>query len=397
MLKRIIIVLSFGFAALSGGLCFAQANNANPAPNPIEFYNLYNNAINSENFDAAAGYAIQAWRAAEQKWGNTNPQTGALAYNAAWSQGLIGKPQDGLAPARAAVEIAPIAGDFYVLEEAKFLLAYYSFKSMDIEHQRRKVDDLVTTISPIEDRWQDTIVIDALTDAAIASLSKSTAEKSIDLSTRAITQIQRLYPQEKTRSINALLVRMQANLLAHESKNAISDIVDARLKYGRPNGANDNVWNLLNVWEMAARAVAYSSAAKARVPIGSIIPTGEIEDFSEYRTLTPEQLAQISAVNEMPNVCNGLVVNRLINIGDEIRYPSSESFSGVVGAAIIGVDISNNGSVRDAHIVSAIPSNVFAEAAIRAIRTWKYAVPANISENCLENYKVRITYVFEQE
>ena len=53
-------------------------------------------------------------------------------------------------------------------------------------------------------------------------------------------------------------------------------------------------------------------------------------------------------------------------------YPADARAAGVQGNVVVRYDVSANGAVRNAQIESAQPPGVFDEAALAAVRSWKY-------------------------
>jgi TonB family protein len=58
-------------------------------------------------------------------------------------------------------------------------------------------------------------------------------------------------------------------------------------------------------------------------------------------------------------------------------YPQNALVRGVEGQVVVEFGLAPDGSVRDLRVVSAEPSNVFDQAAIKAMRDWKYALPTD--------------------
>jgi bla regulator protein BlaR1 len=56
-------------------------------------------------------------------------------------------------------------------------------------------------------------------------------------------------------------------------------------------------------------------------------------------------------------------------------YPHAALLQGIEGQVVIEFGLSADGDVLEPRVVSAQPAGVFDQAAVNAIRTWRYAVP----------------------
>jgi TonB family protein len=58
-------------------------------------------------------------------------------------------------------------------------------------------------------------------------------------------------------------------------------------------------------------------------------------------------------------------------------YPQNALARGVEGQVVVEFGLAIDGSVRDLHVINAQPADVFDQAAIQAMRSWKYASPSD--------------------
>jgi TonB family protein len=58
-------------------------------------------------------------------------------------------------------------------------------------------------------------------------------------------------------------------------------------------------------------------------------------------------------------------------------YPQNALARGIEGQVVVEYSLSIDGSVRDLHVINAQPADVFDQAAIQAMRSWKYASPSD--------------------
>lgn len=61
-------------------------------------------------------------------------------------------------------------------------------------------------------------------------------------------------------------------------------------------------------------------------------------------------------------------------------YPSAAREQGIEGQVTVRYAVGVNGSVRDAVVIEAQPPGVFEEAALEAVRSWRYAAPIHNGE-----------------
>jgi len=58
--------------------------------------------------------------------------------------------------------------------------------------------------------------------------------------------------------------------------------------------------------------------------------------------------------------------------GDALTYPEAARDQGIQGAVVVRYDVSAEGRVANAQVVSAEPAGVFEEAALKAVRGWRF-------------------------
>ncbi len=61
--------------------------------------------------------------------------------------------------------------------------------------------------------------------------------------------------------------------------------------------------------------------------------------------------------------------------GDGPSYPEQASRDGVEGYVVVGYDVTSDGSVTNVSVVESRPAGVFDEAAMAAIRQWRFNPP----------------------
>ena len=58
--------------------------------------------------------------------------------------------------------------------------------------------------------------------------------------------------------------------------------------------------------------------------------------------------------------------------GDALTYPEFARAQGLQGSVVVGYDVAADGRVLNARIVSAMPEGVFEQAALDAVRGWRF-------------------------
>jgi len=58
--------------------------------------------------------------------------------------------------------------------------------------------------------------------------------------------------------------------------------------------------------------------------------------------------------------------------GDALSYPESARSQGIQGAVVVRYNVSSEGRVENAQVVSAEPVGVFEQAALKAVRGWRF-------------------------
>jgi hypothetical protein len=259
--------LSLGALALILGASSAvQAQNVLPITNtstttddPLVFYRAYNDAVNAGRLQDAASNATRAWQAAETKWGASNPNTAGLAFNAAWSAALVDKSPERLDAAKRAVELAPTATASYSPEEARFLLAYAEYFSVETKDRPAEAPKLAAAAQAVENTWGDYLIVNALINAASMSAGPRRGRSTISIAERALVAIDRLAPNDGNFRALALLARAQGRLSANiDQEEAVADLIQARVAYGPMRAVDDKTWGSLAAWEMASRSVVAS-------------------------------------------------------------------------------------------------------------------------------------------
>jgi TonB family protein len=391
IVSSLALIGSNALAQATPALQPVSSNSSAPTQiDPLAMYKSYNEALDAGRVREAAGFATQAWQAAEAKWGASNPNTAGLAYNAAWSAALIGKSPDRLDAARRAVELAPRATASYSLDEAQFLLAYGEYFATDPKDRPIAAAKLAQAALPIEDKWSDFLIVNALTSSAFVGTPVAQGRTTVAIAERALAAIDRVSPNDKDNRTLALFARAQGRLIARvDQVEAVADLVQARVAYGPMRNPDDKAWGALAAWELAARSVVISNDAVSFTQTGSRIsrPTSRPIDLTEAQSRIVDARSDF---NEQEINCDG--IKRTRRVGADIEYPPGAAKNLEVAGVVLRLDMDTSGRVIDARLLGAVPAGAFGESALRAVRSWKYDLPANVPSQCLIGRQVRVSF-----
>lgn len=390
---RVFALLFIAFLAFLPQSIIAQTNAATATPattnnDPIAEYAAYNHAIAAGDIDTAARHAMAAWRGAEDAWGAGNVNTGALAYNAAWSALLNGAISSSIEPARRAIELARPSGGAYTPEEAKFLLAFGEFSLATPAQRNRQVRAFIGAIEKVENSWEDQLIVDALSLAASTEIGPNNAWKARALANRALAQAERLELATSPSRAHALIVRGIAQLWTQKYPEAVSDMIDARLAYGSPRNHDDKIWGQLASWELTAGAIANSHGYHRQASLSSNGNSDPLRD-REFRGMSS---AERNLTRYQPH-CGTWQATRIENIGAEIVFPHTartEMMSN--GAVVARISLNPVGTVKDVFILGVVPEEIYAANAKQAIMTWHFDISGSPSTDCLSDYLMMVTF-----
>lgn len=360
---------------------------------PMVAYAAYNAAIEAGNLADAAAHAMTAWRAAETTWGASNPNTGGLAYNAAWTALLMNRAQDAIEPARRAVAMATIPEAAYKIEEAEFLLAYAEFQVTTPEQRERLVNQFVNKIEKVGANWGDFLIVNALNSASNTLLLKEYKREAREYADQALAQLIRLELDLPLAKATALFNRGRAQLYLRNYREAVSDLIEARIAYGLARSETDKTWGQLAAWEAAAISLARSDTFMPRNPTGTNI-TGVPASRTALRVMTTEERRAVEEV--MPEYCRGISFQRDETFGREIVFPTNIQSSGSVAGVLARLKIADDGKVEKVDILGVVPNESFSDNAKEAVLTWRYNFTPNYPSECHANYLLRVHFIYPQ-
>ena len=396
-MKKLFITLvtlfSLSVTIISEAQAQANTNSINPTSSetdPMIAYRAYNVSIEAGDIATAANEAQKAWRAAEVKWGASNANTAALAYNAAWANELAGKPDIALEPARRAVELAPNAKNSYKLEDAEFLRANAEYNLASPEQKLRLTGQFASIAKKVASDWNDTLIISALNSISSNYLELERPGNAKDIANLALLQIRRLNLETQFIEAITMFNRGRANMFLRNYKESVSDIIDARILYGASETEDDLAWGKLAAWHYAAKALAVSNSLReqdsAPKPESKLVLAS-----NEFRGMTSEEF-RITMPKETE--CKTGDFLRDTQFGTNISFPDDQQRNGIVAGVLIKFDLSENGAVENARIIGAVPSEGFGASSLSAVSKWRYNLSPNISAQCRKGVLVPIIFAY---
>ncbi|OYU75381.1 MAG: hypothetical protein CFE32_14520, partial [Alphaproteobacteria bacterium PA3] len=282
--------LLLGAALLAFSVGPSSADSPNPSStDPMVSYRAYDQAVAEGKLTDAAVHAQEAWKRAEAAWGPTNPNTAGLAFNAAWSLALVGKAPDGMDAAKRAVELADVGAKAYKANEAQFLLANAELRAAPDRQKRQKAEALGEAAKAVEGSWGDTLIVDALVESSITLSTMGRSKMGAELAARSATELDRLLPNDQPRRAMTLLARAVSQLADQDKvPSAYSDIIDARLAYGKMRRPDDAMWGMLSAWELVINGIHQVGRGSP-----STIGTNITRPKYKLREITPEEYARL--------------------------------------------------------------------------------------------------------
>ncbi len=377
------LLLGVTFLAFSMGPAWADSAPA-VSTDPMVAYRAYDQAVAEGKLSEAAVHAQTAWKNAEAAWGPTNPNTAGLAFNAAWSLALVGKAPEGMDAAKRAVELADVGAKAYKASEAHFLLAFAEMRAAPDRQKLQKAEALDVAAKAVEGSWGDTLIVDALVESSILLSTQGQSKKGAALANRSVTELDRLLPTDQTRRALTLLARAVSKLGDQDTiPSAYSDIIDARLAYGKMKRSDDSIWGVLSAWQLVISGM-HQIGRDSKTITGSNITRAK----DKLRVVTPEEYAQMDT---SPAECRDIKFERKKG-WQEIQPNLANNFSINLGGVHIRTDLAPDGRVLNPRVLGVVPDPYYAEASLKAVSTWQYDMPANVPASCLKDFDINVVF-----
>lgn len=326
------------------GTAFAQSSD------PAAIYDAYLAAVEAGDYATASQQGEAAWRAAETEWGESG-DTGLLAYTIGQLRVGTGDLAGAKGPAARALELAPLATGLYTEDEARLLVG----ASLATENPAQARQELEAALAGLDGAGvapRDDIVSARLTLAQLQAaddpaLAATTAAKAVEDSRAA--------GSANLRSHLATAGRVQ--YLAGQFGPAAFSLRES-LGYWEeqepgvlPQPLADTLaWHTLATAALRQTPVDGAPAAPPAGPGGVGGPGG----FGGIGfTFVPRRNCDI----EWEPIVTSL--------------PEPEGTQANLGASVIMYDITEEGTVTNARIVSAVPSRQYEQEILAGMQNWK--------------------------
>ena len=77
------------------------------------------------------------------------------------------------------------------------------------------------------------------------------------------------------------------------------------------------------------------------------------------------------------------------------RFPAAAQRAGISGSVMVAVDVDERGRVKDARVVRSQPQGVFDQAALEAVRTWRFAPARNSAGSVASTVRQTLRFALE--
>jgi len=336
-------------------------------------YKAYNEALARGDTATATTHAMTAWKAAEDALGD-NATTAVLAYN--YGQlALFDDPESSLPALQRAKTLsdAGIAdlpvGDLDVyLTFADFKIGGEKKKGANALRASLQTRDASETSAPTYELGRIWLTL-ALYDMRKKKYddAQASASRAEDLFTAAVPGNYQLQAQ-------AILIIGAAKL--SKPNQTVDNLTAAHAEFNRalrlfpPQkdiDSFDPIMAKMMAWDYLAHAALASKetlAPSAAAEIDRAWPT--------YGPVFDNQAAE--------GECAGEWESRRQPV-----YPGGARHKDYLGAAIIGYNLAEDGSVRDERVLAEVPDALFGEYAVSAVGTWRRKLPLNPNPACTAN------------
>lgn len=153
--------------------------------------------------------------------------------------------------------------------------------------------------------------------------------------------------------------------------------------------ADDGGRHLAQLWPLKWEAEAWAYSIEAYLTSDYEQVNSLISTKLDPRRLVQPETGYVAVDPELAAfpICPGEFKGR------RMRYPSSQSFSGLVGSVLVRVETDASGKVVDTELLASVPVEAFAESVIRTISTWTYTPDRDAD---LRNCRVQFnSYVYK--
>jgi bla regulator protein BlaR1 len=187
----------------------------------------------------------------------------------------------------------------------------------------------------------------------------------------------------------ALTLRLEwkQNHLQQSLTGVIAQLQSVWIPWGLPLARADDMWHpadlalahaeALRPIEGAARVAGSTDPGVAVSPVlstGVMLPHVASLQVADLAPIRHDEPMVVMAEPAVPAASSRALAPTPIQIRQPV-YPHAALVQGIEGQVVIEFGLSAGGGVQDPRVISAQPAGVFDQAAIDAIRAWKYALP----------------------
>jgi len=362
------VVLTAAFAFTAG----AHARMDEPAPLPEAVaiaWERYQQALQAGDIEAAGEAARDAHRAAEA--GGVDPLTRAILADNAGQYAFV---RGEFADARAMLGVA--ATLYGQMDESQLnsrvrvmaLVANAYYSEDNYREALSQVDETLAAAGPSGvDADRDREIAESLVVRARSQWRLNSLSDAGRTAGEALTLMEpQGYETFTWSGLMAFYMGVDTTLRGRHHDAAWWFAVADHLF--RQQGQGGHLSTVSDVWSRYARSRL--TAGQRRELIGRLAEAGYISALAQEAAeteLAEAEQEERETVAPDPNNRPARPTRRR-----EPDYPIEAAAAGVEGVALVTFTVDENGRVRDAEVVFSAPHPVFGEAALRAVRGWRY-------------------------
>lgn len=377
-MKTMIIALALALGANSPAT--AQSDD------PMESYRAYRQAMESGDNPAALSHAADAYKRAEAAWGAANAKTALLATNYGVELVAAGRPAEATPLFERCAEILATAADKATDRAFCFFKAgdaYGRLTEKEEPKAKKAYQAAIDVAEPLAD-----------SDLRAAGIA---GEAYLGLATKSIPTIAQMRTNWEKNTKDSVFRKTKDNAfnsyapvkryaskalpLLEKAYGPSSDLVGIALLYLGYYAEADEDWNTAETLytrsydiltakfgedhRLTRQVYGRKAIARAKTAAG----------IREYRASEREEDWE----DQCFTATRGDRVFNLCPDGErrKPRYPTSGSFAGQQGYTLVQYDIDENGTTGNIRVVESWPGEVFDNAVINAIKSWKFKPPTD--------------------
>jgi tetratricopeptide (TPR) repeat protein len=354
-------------------------------------YAAYNKALAAGDYSGAAKHGEAAWRAAETELGE-HKSTAVLAFNFA-ELVVIGEPRRAIEPYQLARALSQKMPTGLVIQDIDAGLAYAAFALALDEKQRRNA--LETALDDRRAKGLPASSVSAYGWLLLRAYEAKNNDRATALTfaDRALADAEAMGEPRDDLLMRSALVGAAVSRLVLRSRDAQSvteavQYLERSFGLFPPQVDIDTFDPLLAqaiVWRNSADALAATEGLKfrtgSRLPVGDdyarAIREGRLQEETPWfvwRDAREIECAPVEWATQTP-----------------AKFPSKASDRSILGAALVGYDMSGDRVSRTVVLGESYASG-FGAAAAKAVKTWKTKAP--VAPECAKNHVAVTRFIY---